>query len=309
MSPLLHTYQVWQCDNENLCSPRSIAGSPQKGVIEILSSWFATCNTYQYTIPSKNLGLFQSPFPPTRNALALFIYPGLFTFCWFFKVDTNNKWFWNHESRLNIHEKYVDTVIVFAKTWSKGHWPLDDLWPPHLLRSYVWLPKDHCVQVPRKYIKVCGYSDLFCKNLKQRSLTPRWPLTPHLLRSHVWLYPRIIVSKSHENTLKYVHTVTLFAKTWTKGQWPLDDLWPHICWGLMCDSTQGSLCPSPMKIHQSMWIQWPFLQKQTWTKGYWPLDDLDPTSVEVTCVTLPKDHCVQVPLKYIKVCGYSEPFC
>ena len=140
-----------------------------------------------------------------------------------------------------------------------------------------------------EYIKVCGYSDRFCKNLNQRSLTPRWPLTqnllrsyvwlypriivskshentskyvdtvtffakklepmgsltprwpliPHLLRSHVWLYPRIIVSKSHENTSKYVDTVTLFAKTWTKGHWPLDDLWPHICWGHMCDSTQG----------------------------------------------------------------------
>ena len=125
----------------------------------------------------------------------------------------------------------------------------------------VTLPKDHCVQVPWKYIKVCGYSDLFCKNLKWRSLTSRWPLTPHLLRSHVWLYPRIIVSKSHENTLKYVDTVTLFAKTWTKGHWPLDDLWPHICWRLMFDSTQGSLCPSPMKIHQCMWIQWTFLLK------------------------------------------------
>ena len=32
------------------------------------------------------------------------------------------------------------------------------------------------------------------KNLNQRSLTPRWPLTSHLLRSHVRLYPRIIVS-------------------------------------------------------------------------------------------------------------------
>ena len=159
--------------------------------------------------------------------------------------------------------KYVDTVIFFAKTWTKGHLPLDDLWP-HICWGLkcVTLPKDHCVQVPWKYIKVCGYSDFFCKNLKQRSLTPRWPLTPHLLRSHVWLYPRIIVSKSHENTLKYVDTVTLFAKTWTKGQWPLDDLWPRICWGLMCDSTQGSLCPSPMKIHKSMWIQWPFLQKK-----------------------------------------------
>ena len=126
----------------------------------------------------------------------------------------------------------------------------------------VTLPKDHCVQVPWKYIKVCGYSDPFCKNLNQRSATPRWPLTPHLLRSYVWLYPRIIVSKSHENTSKYVDTVTFVAKkTWTKGHWPLDNLWPHICWGHMCDSTQGSLCPSPMKIYQSMWIQWTFLLK------------------------------------------------
>ena len=140
----------------------------------------------------------------------------------------------------------------------------------------VTLPKDHCVQVPWKYIKVCGYSDLFCKkNLNQRSLTPRWPLTPHLLRSHVWLYPRIIVSKSHENTSKYVDTVNLFAKTWTKGHWPLDDLWPHICCGHMCDSTQGSLCPSPMKIHQSMWIQrtfWLKLELRSLTPDdLWPL--------------------------------------
>ena len=123
----------------------------------------------------------------------------------------------------------------------------------------VTLPKDRCVQVPWKYIEVPGskYVDtvtFFAKKKKliQRSLTSRWPLTPHLLRSHVWLYPRIIVSKSHENTSKYVDTVNLFAKTWTKGHWPLDD---------------------------------------------------------VTCVTLPKDHCVQVPWEYINVCGYSDQFC
>ena len=45
-----------------------------------------------------------------------------------------------------------------------------------------------------------------------------------------------------ENTSKYVDILTLFSKTWTKGHWPLDDLWPHICWGHMCDSTQRSLC-------------------------------------------------------------------
>ena len=53
---------------------------------------------------------------------------------------------------------------------------------------------------------------LFSKNLNQMSLTPRWPLTPCLLRSHVWLYPRIIVSKSHDSTSVYVDTVINFAK-------------------------------------------------------------------------------------------------
>ena len=33
----------------------------------------------------------------------------------------------------------------------------------------------------------------------------------------------------------------------------------------------------------------------------------DPMSVEVTCMTLPKDYCVQVPWQYIKVCGYRDP--
>ena len=103
----------------------------------------------------------------------------------------------------------------------------------------------------------------------------RWSLNPLLLRSHVWLNPRIILSKTHEIMSKYVDTVTFFSKTWTKGHWPLDDLWPQVCWGHMCDSTQGSLCPSPMKILQSMWIQCPF-SSRTWTKGHWPLDDLWP---------------------------------
>ena len=90
-------------------------------------------------------------------------------------------------------------------------------------------------------------------------------------KEFIW---RIIVAKSHENTSKYVDTVTLFAKTWSKGHWPLDDLWTHICWGLKCNSTQGSLCLNPMKIHQSMWIQWPFLQKNLNQRSLtprWPL--------------------------------------
>ena len=69
-----------------------------------------------------------------------------------------------------------------------------------------------------------------------------------------------------------------------------------------------SLCPSPMKTHQRMWIQWPFSQKN-WTEGHWPLDDLWRPNVEVTCVSLPKDHCWQVPWEYINVCRYSDQFC
>ena len=76
-------------------------------------------------------------------------------------------------------------------------------------------------------IKESGYSG-------QRSLTPSlddlWPQLS-LLRLHVWLYPRVIVSKSHENIFKYVDTITLFfCRTWSKGHWPLDDLWPYDCW-------------------------------------------------------------------------------
>ena len=123
----------------------------------------------------------------------------------------------------------------------------------------VTLPKDHCVQVPWTYMKVYGYSDLFCK------------------------------------------------KTWTKGHWPLDDLWPHICWGHMCDSTQGSLCPSPMKIHQSMWIQWTFLLKLepkvissswAWFFLYFSLEN----SI-LSCVTVSLQHILQhlkkLPFSYM----------
>ena len=128
-------------------------------------------------------------------------------------------------------------------------------------------------------------------------------------------------------------------------RWPLT----HKCWCPMCDSTQGSLCPTPMVIHQSIWIQWLFFKKRNqkvndpkmtfdphfcwghmtvWFKtriiyprstkkvkvcGYsdpffknlnrkssthrWPLTPC--LSVDVTCVTLPKDHCFQVPWEYI----------
>ena len=78
-----------------------------------------------------------------------------------------------------------------------------------------------------------------------------------LSRSHTFAIIVILDLKIHQNM--WIHW-PFFPKTWTKGHWPLDDLWPHVCWGHMCDSTQGSLCASPMTIHQCMWIQWSILQ-------------------------------------------------
>ena len=58
----------------------------------------------------------------------------------------------------------------------------------------------------------------------------------------------------------WLHSDPFFSKTRTKGHLPLNDHWTHVCWGHICDSTQGSLCPSPMGIHQYMWIQWSISQ-------------------------------------------------
>ena len=142
--------------------------------------------------------------------------------------------------------KYVDTV-TFYKTWTKGHWPQDDLWPQVCWGHMCDSTQGSLCPSPTKIHQSMWIQWPFCAKTWTKghwcSLT-LWPLTPCLLRSHVWLYLRIIVSKSHINKSKYVDTVTLFSKTWTKSHWPLDDLWPHVCWGQMCDSTQGSLCKS-----------------------------------------------------------------
>ena len=82
-----------------------------------------------------------------------------------------------------------------------------------------------------------------------------------LSRSHTFAIIVILDLKIHQSM--WIHW-PFFPKTWTKGHWPVDDLWPHVCWGHMCDSTQGSLCPSPVTIHQCMWIEWSILQITTY---------------------------------------------
>ena len=82
---------------------------------------------------------------------------------------------------------------------------------------------------PMKIHQSMWIHPFFFQNLEPKVIDPRWPLTPSLLRSHVWHYPRIVVSKFHENTSKCVDTVTLFFKNWNQRsltpRWPLT---PHL---------------------------------------------------------------------------------
>ena len=128
--------------------------------------------------------------------------------------------------------------------------------------SHVWLypriiaSKSH--ETTPKYVDTAP--TFYCQKLEPKVSDPKMTFDPKSVAVTCVTLPKIILFKSHENMSKYVETVTLFSKTWTKGHWPLDDLWPQVCWGHMCDSTQGPLCPSPIGIHQCMWIQWLILQ-------------------------------------------------
>ena len=105
-----------------------------------------------------------------------------------------------------------------------------------------------------------GKSDIIAKTTRRFSNH----VSRLLLRSHTFAIIVILMLDLKIHRSMWIHW-PFFPKTWTKGHWPLDDLWPHVCWGHMCDSTQGSLCPSPMTIHQCMWIQWSILQNTTYT--------------------------------------------
>ena len=83
----------------------------------------------------------------------------------------------------------------------------------------------------------------------------------------------------------------------------------HVSRLLSRSHTFASIVILDLKIHRSMWIHWPFFFQKLEPKIIDPQMIFDPMSVEVTCVTLPKDHCVQVPWQYINVCGYSDQFC
>ena len=125
----------------------------------------------------------------------------------------------DHSWSSPMKRHYWPSCKTFSHKGNNLKWPLDDLWS-----NICW-----CLMCDFTQGSLCPTTMaiqqsvwihwLFFKNLTKRSMTlrwplsPRWSLTPSLLRSHVWLNARIIVSKSHENTSKYIDTVTLFSKT------------------------------------------------------------------------------------------------
>ena len=213
-------------------------------------------------------------------------------------------------SPMKIH--YWPFFKNFSQKVNNLKWPLDDLWPHICWCLMCDSTQGSLCLTPMVIHQSMWIQWLFFKSLIKRMMTPRWFLTLLLLRSHMWLYQRVIVSKSHENTSEYVDKVTIFQKTLTNRsmtqmtpRWPLTPLllrsqvwlYPRI------------ICPTPIK-NTSKHLDTVTHLSKTLTKGQWPLDDLWPHFWwSHMCVTLPKDHSVQVPWEYINVCKYSDHFC
>ena len=89
-----------------------------------------------------------------------------------------------------------------------------------------------------------------------------------LLKWYVRIYPRIIMSKFHENTL--LPFFKNFGQKVNNPKWPLHDLWPHICSCLMCDSTQRSLFPGNTSKYVNTGVIFTNLTKR-WMTPRWPL--------------------------------------
>ena len=99
------------------------------------------------------------------------------------------------------------------KTWTKGHWPPDDLWSQvcwgHMSDSTRGSSSPSPMTIYIKYVDTA--------NLLSKTWTKgHWPLDalwPHVCwcHIHVWLYSIVIVSKSQGSTSMYVDTVINFT--------------------------------------------------------------------------------------------------
>ena len=134
-------------------------------------------------------------------------------------------------------------------------------------------------------------SVIFNKVVLERQVLPAFAITYFCNHCNV----------SQTCMVKYVDTETIFKNL--KGRWPQDDLWP------LCVTLYPRIIASKSLENMSICgYSDPFFQKLE-PKVIDPLMTFDPKSVGATCVTLPKDHFIQVPWEYINVCGYSDQFC
>ena len=148
-------------------------------------------------------------------------------------------------SPMKIH--YWPFFKNFSQKVNNPKWPLDDLWP-HICWCLMCDSTQRSLRLnPMEIHQSMWIQWPFFKKINQKVNDPQMTFDPTSVRSHVQLYPRIIVSKSHGNTSKYVDTVTIFQNINQKvndPKWPLDDLWPHFSWGHKHNSTQGSVSNS-----------------------------------------------------------------
>ena len=159
--------------------------------------------------------MLETPFPFISKKRAILWYLELFSeknqFCPFWPIFCWKSTFSGRPCFYYVMS-YVDRFAWFCYQWKRRHVTNKAVLKPRVSPAFpITYLCNHCNIRFENTSKYVDTLTLFSKNLNQRSLTPRWPLTPCLLRSHVWLYPRIIVSKSHGNTSMYVDTVINFA--------------------------------------------------------------------------------------------------
>ena len=100
---------------------------------------------------------------------------------------------------------------------------------------------------------------------------------------------------------KYVDTVTLFSNLPPKLMtpwWPLSQL--LLTSNVWLYYIKGSLCPSPMGIHQCMWIQWSILQNFDQDTTYY--------LHTYTCTYRMSDHTVSLGTKFRQGNKSTRPF-
>ena len=117
----------------------------------------------------------------------------------------------------------------YSKLDQKVNDPKMNFDPTSVEVTFVTLPKDHFIQVPRKYVKVCGYSDPFFQKLEPKVIDPWMTFDPKSVEVTCVTLPKDHCIQVPWKYIKLCGYSDVSSKTWTKGHWLLDDLLtPHL---------------------------------------------------------------------------------